>query len=191
MTSVPSLHERPSAQDKGRLIRASTNEVFDMGTALNTCSNYLVTTERPAAYRDAIIDLLERGGYFRCYQLSLESPAVTEISARFNEDTAELISRSLKRFEQFRDRYTSISERFEVYAISQYTGFAALGMDMDSAPYGCVLLSPYVAPRSGKAGVQRGDLPHLLVSRLNGRLFEQVRYAVNSYRDEETITRLV
>jgi hypothetical protein len=191
MTRVTSLHERPSAYDKGRLIRAASTEVFDLGTALNTCSNYLVTTERPAAYRDAVVDLLQRGGYFRCYQLSVDSPAMSEISRKFGEDTVQLTKTSLDRFRLFKERHPDICERFEVYAMAEYPGFAALGMDMSDAPYGCVLLSPYVAACPADAGVQRGDLPHFLISRANKKLFEQVSSAINSFRSEGNTTRIL
>jgi hypothetical protein len=191
MTRVTSLHQRPSAHDKGRLIRAASTEVFDMGTALNTCSNYLVTTERPAAYRDAVVDLLQRGGYFRCYQLSVDSPMMAEISRKFGEDTVQLTKNSLERFHLFKERHSEICERFEVYAMSEYPGFAALGIDMSDAPYGCVLLSPYLGSRPTDLGVQRGDLPHFLVSRANQKLFEQTAAAINSFRDEANAARIL
>jgi hypothetical protein len=191
MTQVGAFHERPRAVNKGALMRACASEVFDLGTALNTCSNYLVTTERPAAYRDAVTDLLERGGYFRCYQLSVDSPMMPELSRKFGEDTRELTRVSLARFQQFKQRNSEISERFEVWAMEEYPGFAALGMDAGKSPYGSILLSPYVAPRPHVEGVQRGDLPHFLLSESAGAVFDQVMAAINSYRDPGNATRLL
>lgn len=70
---VHAYHERPSQHEKARLVNAASSEIIDLGTALGTCSNYLVTTERPAWYRDAVISFLERGGVYRCVLMNPSS----------------------------------------------------------------------------------------------------------------------
>src|SRR5262249_17129 len=53
--------ERPNQLEKARMVKAAITEVVDLGSALRTGAHYLVTTERPAYLRDAVLEFLRRG----------------------------------------------------------------------------------------------------------------------------------
>ena len=67
MTKIPIADSEPvnllarrfSENDKSQVIANANFEVIDLGTALSTCSHYLVSGKRPSHYRDAVISLLE------------------------------------------------------------------------------------------------------------------------------------
>jgi hypothetical protein len=63
---VNMLPRRYSETDKARIVQFATSEVIDLGTALSTCSQYLVSTARPAPYRDVVRSLAERGSKSMC-----------------------------------------------------------------------------------------------------------------------------
>lgn len=188
---VLALYERPSAFDKGRIISSGEHEVIDLGTALNTCSNYLVTTERPTHFRDAVLDLLSRGGAYRCYMLDVNSPEIPRIANQFGEDSIDLATRSIQRFELFKRRHASVTEQFEVYTMTEYPGFAAMGVDI-SQPNGLLLLSPYLRPLRAKVGeVSRADFAHYLFGNLDDPLSQSTVSLVESYRSPENVKRIV
>jgi hypothetical protein len=185
------LHQRPSAFDKARLIGSGEDEIIDMGTALNTCSNYLVTTERPTPFKDAVIEFLARGGFYRCYMLDLDSPEIPRIAKQFHEDTAGLLARSIRRFETFKGLYPEVAHQFEVYTMAEYPGFAAMGVDLHR-PDGLLLMSPYLRPLSGSVlDVSRADFTHFVRGNLTDPLSRGLVSLVESYRAPANIRRIL
>jgi hypothetical protein len=166
--------ERPSQEMKARLLDLATADVIDMGTALNTCSNYLSTTERPALYRTAVLDFLRLGGTYRGILLDPKSAAVEEISAAREEDLETKIVRSVERFAQFKSAYSADTEEFHLYYSEFNVGFHALGIDLTSAE-GIVLYSPYVGYALPPAmQLERADMPHYLLTPAAGGLFARI-----------------
>lgn len=84
--------------------------MVDLGTVLNTCSNYLTPTERPARYRQAVLDLLGRGGTFRCFLMDPNCQATRVLATQRGEDVSSRIQRSLDRFRVFKKKYGELAE---------------------------------------------------------------------------------
>jgi class 3 adenylate cyclase len=188
---VHAFHERPSQQAKAQLINLAAHHLVDLGTALNTCSNYLLTTERPAPYRAAVLDLLRRGGSYHCIVLDPKSAAAEELSAQRQEDFPAKIARSLDRFAHFKEQYGEQAENFHVYQTGAYPGFHALAADPHTRD-ALILYSPYLAyTRPSPVQVERGDMPHYLVSAPAGQVFEKIRGLVQSYCAPETLHRVL
>lgn len=173
-TAVHAYPERPSSEEKARLLDAASEEVLDMGTALRTSSGRLVTTERPARYRDAVLGLLRRGGVYSCYLLDPSSDAAATLSRQYQEDMTRKIKDSLERFGRFKERYGAEAEGLRVYQTDEFPGFSALAVDM-RRPDGLILYSSYLMG-TGKYGViERGDMPHHLISPAAGPVFGRIR----------------
>jgi class 3 adenylate cyclase len=83
---VHAYPERPSQAEKARLVDAAMTEVLDVGISLNTCANYLVTRERPARHRQAVLEFLGRGGRYRCVLTDPDSAAAAAIGEQRGED---------------------------------------------------------------------------------------------------------
>ncbi|MGI8335876.1 hypothetical protein ACRYCC_38520 [Actinomadura scrupuli] len=185
-TLLHAYPERPSQREKARLIDVASADIIDIGTALNTCSNYLVTTERPATYRDAVLRFLRRGGTYRCVLLD-STAEVTSIYSRLRrEDLTAKIKRALDRFAHFKEAHGADADGLHVYQAADFPGLAALGIDLDS-PLGLVLYSPYVfATGEGGRRIERGDMPHYLISSDSGPLFDRIRsvLAGSTFLDE-------
>ncbi|MBL1098894.1 hypothetical protein JK363_19940 [Streptomyces sp. 205] len=173
-TPVYAYPERPSSHQKARLLDAASDEVLDMGTALRTSSSRLVTTERPARYRDAVLGLLRRGGTYRCYLLDPSSEAADTLARQYEEDMARKIKDSLERFGRFKERYGTEAEGLRVYQTDGFPGFSALGIDM-GRPDGLILYSSYLMGASPYGVIERGDMPHYLIGPAAGRVFTRIR----------------
>src|SRR6185369_10850947 len=169
---------RPSQADKAMLVDAATDDVIDLGTALSTCSRYLVTTERPQRYRNAVLRLLARGGRYRCYLLDPDSMAATRLAEQRNEDLPAKIRTSLDRFRRFKASGLPGLDRFELYLTSSFAGTAALAVDLDRSN-AAILYSPYVTLIGDTVEqIERADMPHYLVQRSAGPLFTVTSDAV-------------
>jgi class 3 adenylate cyclase len=181
--------QRPSQYDKACLVDAAVSEVVDLGTVLNTCSNYLVTTERPARYRDATLDFLGRGGVYRCVLMDPRSrPEGIELAG--GADLVDRIERSVDRFRRFKQRHGSLADNLRVYYTRGYPGLASLVVDSDR-PHAMYLYSPYLHTSASGRGLERGDMPHYFVSRSTGPLFEAVRATVGALIADEVTERIL
>ena len=184
------LHERPSQQQKARLVDAARSEVVDLGTALHTASHYLVTTERPAHYRDAVLGFLRRGGHYRAVLLDPGSRAAAVLSELRGEDLIGKVKRSLETFALFQARYPDVADHLEVYQTTAFVDFACLALDPES-PGGLLLYSPYLPNPVGGGVVQRGDMPHYLVPAGTGALFDKLHQALRSACAQRAVTRVL
>lgn len=189
--AVHTFPERPSQRLKAELVDLAAQGVVDLGTALNTCSHYLLTTERPAPYRDAVLSLLRRGGFYHCIVLDPKSAAAEHLADQRQEDIPLKITRSVDRLAEFRHRHEAWTERFHVYQTASYPGFHALAVDVDTAR-GLILYSPYLAYTLPAAGrLERGDMPHYLVTAGAQRHFRRMGGLVAACRVPETLHRIV
>ncbi|QFZ17204.1 adenylate/guanylate cyclase domain-containing protein [Saccharothrix syringae] len=181
--TVHAYRERPSQADKARLVDTAAHEVVDLSTALNTCAGYLTTSERPASFRNAVLSFLRRGGTYRCVVLAPDSPAVAALAQQRDEDLPGRIRRSVERLGEFKARHPGATDRFEVHQVPDYAGFAALATDLDDE-HGLLMYSPYLGvPREPGPVLERGDMPHYLVDRSAGQVFETLHRVVRSFAD--------
>ena len=171
--SMHAYAQRPSQLEKARLVDVAVNDIVDLGTALNTCSGYLVTTERPAVYRDAVLEFLRRGGVYRCVLLNPESKAAGLFSELRQEDLSTKIEGSVMRFRQFKEKHGADANGLHVYHADDFPGMAALCTDLDDD--GFVLYSPYFFnTRPDGEHIERGDMPHYLATSDSGKLFTDI-----------------
>ncbi|TDD73288.1 hypothetical protein E1293_31815 [Actinomadura darangshiensis] len=183
--------QRPSQPEKARLVDIAVDEVLDFGTALNTCAGYLVTTERPAHYRDAVLALLSRGGVYRCVLLDPDCEATALYSRLRHEDLAAKIRRSLDRFRAFKNRHGSAANGLQVHQTDEFPGIAALCADLRSRDP-VVLYSPYMfTARPDGVRVERADMPHYLVTSEAGPLFTQLVQVIGDASAPKRTTRVL
>lgn len=181
MELVQCYLERISQKDKAELIDFAKDTVIDFGTTLNTCSNYLFSTERPVPYRDAVVRLLERGGKFICYMLSPDSQGSRQLIELRKEDTDEKLRSAMSRFQQFKSNYPTLTHNFKVFQFDNNPNFAAMIIDPESDSSVC-LYSPYMSVISQDgSGTGRADMPHYLVSKKKHRMYKYVWDYVSSY----------
>jgi hypothetical protein len=188
---VRAFAERPSQQEKARLIDVAVKDVLDLGAALNTCAGYLVTTERPARYRDAVLDFLRRGGTYRCVLLDPSSDAAGIYARLRREDLTGKISRVMASFARFKERYGREADGLQVYRTSEFPGLHALCIDLH-APHALILYSPYlfgICPET--ALVERADMPHYLATTESGRLFTTLSDVISNASAQETSERVL
>lgn len=179
-TPVFAYPERPSQWQKARCVDAAERDIVDLGTALHTCANYLVTTERPARYRDAVLAFLRRGGRYRCVLMAPHAEATTLLSRQRGEDLPTKIKTSLEKFAKFKDRHGVAADGLHVYQTTRYPALAALTVDLHLAG-ALILYAPYLSGQSmsGRA-IERSEMPQYLVGPNAGRLFEDTRALVDS-----------
>lgn len=178
--------ERISQKDKAELIDSAQNTVIDFGTTLNTCSNYLFSTERPVPYRDAVCRLLERGGRFICYMLEPDSNGSRQLVELRKENTNEKLRTSIERFKKFKDENAEYANGFKVFQFSENPNLAAMVIDPDLEDSIC-LYSPYLNGISNKGdGIERADMPHYLVSKKGHKMYEYVWKYVSAYMEIAT-----
>lgn len=169
---VHAYHERPSQREKAKLVAAATEDVLDLGMALRTASHYLVTTERPAYFRDAVIAFLRRGGRYRCVTMEPDARATEELSKWRGEDMSAKITTAVAEIRRFKERVGPLGERVEVYHTDVYPAMASMAIDLDH-PHALILTSPYLASLPD-AEIDLCEMPHYLLGRASGRLFERV-----------------
>jgi class 3 adenylate cyclase len=173
--AIHAFHERPSQQVKAGFVGSASHRVLDLGTALNTFSNYLVTTERPAWYRTAVLAFLRRGGVYDCVLLDPKSRTADDLAAARDEDIPTKIGRSMDRFAEFKSRHGAAADNMRVYQTSSYAGLHALAADLDE-PDGAIMYSPYVGYTLPAASrLARGDMPHYLVTAAAETLYAKIR----------------
>ncbi len=189
---IAALSQRPSQAEKAEFLRVASESVIDLGTALRTCANYLVTTERPRPYRDAVTELLERGIRYRCFVLrgNDSDPPVNPIDP--SEDLGTKVTEALSKLERYKKTLAgSVADRFEVYSTPHYPGFASLALDLH-ADSGSILYSPYLPtpPQSGEA-LERGDMPHYFVTPSAGDLFLLVAQQTLAFTEADGVERIL
>ncbi|KUJ70522.1 aromatic ring-opening dioxygenase LigA [Streptomyces albus subsp. albus] len=188
-----SLHaypERPSSVEKARMLDAAASEVLDMGTALRAVSSRLVTTERPAHYRDAVLGFLRRGGTYRCYLLDPLSDAAATLARQHQEDMTRKIKDSMERLGRFKERYGPDAAGLEVYQTDAFPGFSALAVDLHQ-PDGLILYSSYLLGTGPYGVIERGDMPHYLISPAAGEVFERMRELARARTAEGRVQRVL
>lgn len=116
---IQCYQQRLSQNDKAQLIDSAQTTVIDFGTTLNTCSNYLFSTERPIPYRDAVYRLQERGGSFVYYMLEPNSEGSKQLVALRKEDTEIKLQNSLSRFQSFKSKNLKLTQNFKVFQMSK------------------------------------------------------------------------
>jgi class 3 adenylate cyclase len=183
--------QRPSQLEKLRLIRAARSDVIDSGTALRTSSGYLTTTDRPAHYRDAILDFLSRGGTYRCVLLDPTCEATATLSEYRGEDLPEKIRNSIAAFGRFKQRHGKTAENLHVYQTRAFPGFAAIAVDLDS-PDTMILYSPYLmSMKTPGIHVEHGDSPHYLATTSSGRLLTDLAALLRSVLEQTSPERVL
>ena len=184
-------NERPSPSEKARFLGLAEKEVIDLGTALHTCSEYLITTQRPAIYRDTVIELLRRGVRYKCYLMDPDCDATHQHASERGEDLAAKIKQSIASFGKFRNSLGLSASFFELYQYNVYPGFAALTLDFEDAD-AFLLLSPYLPTVPGMNTNERGDMPHYLVSRTAApELYENVSRYIRALTDGVLAKRIL
>jgi len=175
------FHERPSQLEKARLVRAAVREVADIGSATRTGARYLVTTERPAYLRDAVLDFLDRGGKYRCVLMDPDSESTHHLSLQRGEDIQAKIKEAMTSFQRFKERHGSRADGLEVYQTSACPTMGCLAVDIGE-PHSVVLLSPYMTmPKSSGAMTELSELPHYVIGVRAGQLYENVRRMVEAF----------
>lgn len=183
--------ERPSQQEKARLIGVAHTDVIDLGTALHTSASYLMTTERPARYRDAVLDLLRRGGTYRCVLLDPLCEATAILSEYRQENLVEKIRGSIADFTRFKQRYGSAAERFEVYQARAFPGFAAIAVDVQDQD-AIILYSPYLmCMKPLGISIEHGDSPHYLVTSASAEIHSSIAELVRTATDVGYMKRVL
>lgn len=176
--------ERISQKDKAELIDSAQDTVIDFGTTLNTCSNYLFSTERPVPYRDAVCRLLKRGGRFICYMLEPDSNGSRQLVELRKEDTNEKLRHSIARFTQFKNRNNELTNEFKVFQFADNPNLAAMVIDPDLENSLC-LFSPYLNGISNSGdSIERADMPHYLVNKKEHKMYEYIWNYVSAYMEK-------
>ena len=184
------LSQRPSQSEKVRLLDTAAQDVVEIGTALHTSSKYLVTTERPDHYRQAALRYLARGGLYRCYLMDPDSDDAKRVSSERGEDLAQKVTTSLQDFELFKKTLGENADSLRVYQIPRYPGMTVFGFDMAS-PTGLILYSHYLPTFDLSTKVERGDMPHYLVSRTAGPLYESIRSFATEVMEAPGVRRVL
>ncbi len=181
--------QRPSQAEKARLVQAARSDVVDLGTALHTSSGYLTTAERPARYRDAVLDFLARGGTYRAVLLDPSCEATMTLSRYRNEDLPEKIRSSIVAFERFKQRHGAVTERLHVYQSRAFPGFAAIVDDLGSEDT-MILYSPYLMS-SHSVHIEHGDSPHYLVTTSAAQVLESLSTLLTSILDTRAVEQIM
>jgi class 3 adenylate cyclase len=177
---------RPSELDKSLLIKRARNEILDLGTALSTSSQYLVTTRRPTYYRTEVLRLLEDGVSYVCVVLDPNSEMATIYGDLRGEDLKRKIEESLKRLEHFASEARGCKGKFKIFLYSVMPYFATVAVDRDGK--GVFIFSPYM-PNARGFSLSRADAMHLLLTYdQSADLYGQLQASVERYYlgDEKT-----
>ncbi len=188
-TAMSAQPQRPSQAEKARLVNAARADVIDLGTALRTCSRAVTTTERPARYRDAVLDFLSRGGTYRAILLDPSCEATATLSRYRNEDLPAKIRSSIVAFGRFKERHGPVTAGLHVYQSRAFPGFAAIAVDLDS-PDAMVLYSPYLMS-TPDMHIEHGDSPHYLATTSSGALLGGLTELVAATLDNGGLERVL
>lgn len=174
--------ERPSEENKSLIISQAQQEVIDLGTALNTCSQYLVSTRRPDHYRQAVINLLRRGVNYTCVILDPDSAMAEQYGKSRQEDLRSRIGSALDRLKTFAELTKNEPGTFRVFAYSSMPYLATLGIDRKH--HGMLLISSYL-PNSTTLAIGRADTPHFLLTKaLDATLYSLMDSCIDYYLND-------
>lgn len=183
------LSQRPTQVDKAMMIRHATREVVDCGTALNTCSNYLVTREKPGAYRQHVMELLNRGVDYICLVLNPDAEITKIYEKARGEELVRKISLSVDRLRSFAEEVRDLPGKFKVFAYDALPHFACIAIDRRGD--GLLLVSPYM-PSAPDLKVERGDTMHYLLRRQQDEdLYSQLNAWLDYYMTNQRTTQIV
>jgi class 3 adenylate cyclase len=172
--------QRPSQLEKSRMVDSARAEILDLGTALRTSANYLITTERPAWYRDAVLNFLRRGGRYRCVMLDPACETARIISDYRQEELGVKIRTTVQKLSKFKDQHGSDAAGLQAYLCDSFPGFSALAVDPHTTDP-IVLFSPYLmSMKPLDLHVPNGDTPHYVVSGRSGQLQREISALLNS-----------
>ncbi len=185
------LPRRYSEQDKASIVQYAQSEVVDLGTALSTCSQYLVSTARPAPYRAAVKSLLERGVRYLCLALDPDTDiAETYASERGEAGLRTKIRASIRRMEKFAAAVSATRGSFELHLYSSLPHFAGIVVDRNDG--GLLLYTPYLPNIGERFMIERADSPHLVMSaRSVPTLFSQVDSYIDALLDDPGTRRVI
>lgn len=173
-----SFHERPSEIEKATFMSHATTEVIDLGTAASTCAFYLGSTMRPAAYRDTVFSLLEKGVSYTCIILHPDSEITEFYSKVRGENLKKKCRSSLELFAKFSEKSARLKGDFKVFTYSQLPYFACIAVDRHQN--GSFIFSPYM-PYGEHIKIERADTIHFLFnSSQNTKVFEQLNNSINN-----------
>jgi hypothetical protein len=177
--------QRPSQQEKARLVSVAKTDIVHLGTALRTTAHYLVTTERPAHYRDAVLEFLASGGTYRCVILDPSCETTATLSNYCQEDLPAKIRSAITELARFKQRNGPVAERLHVYLTGAFPGFSAIVIDLNSsAPL--ILYSPYLmAMKPFDLRFDRADTPHYLATPASGSLHASVTMLMRTLTAED------
>lgn len=183
------LSQRPTQLDKAMMIRHAAREVIDCGTALNTCSNYLVTREKPGAYRQRVMELLGAGVDYICLILSPDAEITKVYEKARGEELVRKITLSVDRLKSFAGEVKNLPGKFKVFAYDALPHFACIAIDRQDE--GLLLVSPYL-PSAPDLKVERGDTMHYLLRRQQDEdLYSQLNAWIDYYLTNQRTTQLV
>ncbi len=175
--------QRPSQAAKARIMSHAVAEVVDCGTALSTCSNYLLTREKPGEYRQQVLELLRRGVNYVCLVLNPDAEIANTYEKARGEELVKKIRASLERLESFSAEVQDLPGDFKVVAYDALPHFAAIAIDRDAD--GMLLVSPYM-PSAVDFRLERGDTMHYFLRREQDEgLYEQVNGWIDYYKNGE------
>jgi hypothetical protein len=181
---APELHafpRRPDPGEKASLIKLCEKSFFDVGTTLRTCAESLTTNQGgDPYYRDAVIELLDRGLEVRCYMLDPNGKVATSFQPDPSEDTKSIAAESLRRLTKFKKERDGKKGKFEVYTYDVDPGFAAMAFDLD-APDGLLFYAPFLTTFPGAKEVPRKLMPHYLLSRASqADLYNRIQHQITA-----------
>lgn len=181
-TQLQVFGERLSPQNKSNLLLQAEEDVIDLGTALNTCSEYLVTTTRPAYYREAVLSLLEKGVNYTCVIIDPDSEICDIYGKARNENLIEKTKKSINRLEMFAADAKGRAGTFSVVAYDKMPYFAAIAIDRNDD--GMFLVSSYL-PNAKELNIGRADTPHFLLPKdASSNIYSQLNSCVDYYISE-------
>jgi hypothetical protein len=173
------VEQRPSEQNKAALISIARREVIDLGTALNTCSQYLVSTARPNHYHKSVISLLDRGVDYTCLILDPKSTMAKVYGKARGENLREKIEKSVNRLREFSATARGKRGKFRVFSYDRLPYFASIAIDRKMN--GFLLLSSYL-PHTRELAIGRADTPHFLLPEVaSPTLFQLMDSCIDHY----------
>lgn len=154
--------ERPTQYDKAMLIKNASQEVFTLGTALSTCSQYLVSKEKPGYYKEVVKELLSKGVNYYSYVLDPESEFANIYSSFTGEDIQTNVYETLARMQKFADDVGRLPGEFQVFSYNDLPRLACIAADRNAE--GLLIVTPYT-PNTEEFKRDRADTLHYLLTK--------------------------
>jgi class 3 adenylate cyclase len=181
--------QRATQYDKAMMIRHARHDVVVLGTAGRTCSNYLVTKEKPGLYRSTVLSLLDDGTDYTAILLSPHSVAAKMYQETQDEDIVSKIEESIRRLEKFSRDASGYAGKFSVLLYDAPPRLACIAADRHTD--GLLLVSPYM-PTTPEFPRDRADTVHyLLESQRDKVLYDQINEWLSYCIENERTRRLI